>query len=59
VANVILKSSLLKAVGLDLAPGYAALSELPRRRRRGTTWALWIAAGAVAAAGGVAVVLIR
>jgi hypothetical protein len=58
---MILKPNPWKPTDLDLAPGYAALSELPRRRRRGGTLAIWlVAAGtALASAGGLAVVLAR
>ena len=57
---MILKSPHWKAEDFDLAPGYAALSELRRRRRRGP-WAILLAAGAVTvtAAGGLAVVLLH
>jgi hypothetical protein len=39
------RPSLRKDADLDFAPGYAALSELPRRRRRGAG-VFWLAAGA-------------
>jgi hypothetical protein len=54
---MILRPSPWKPNDLDLAPGYAALTELPRRRRR--PGLIWLVGAVALSAAGLAILLIR